>query len=82
MEYAAQSPHHAAALSAIAASASVVSWATDHAVLFTLAAAVTAIISGISAIIFYSVSVYYKIKYENSQRRLATAIVDAIKDNQ
>lgn len=55
--------HGAAAISAVAATASVAGWMSEHAVLFTIAAAVAAVLSGCAAFAFYCVSIYYKIKY-------------------
>lgn len=55
--------HVLLAVSAASASASVASWATEHLVWFTIAAAIAAVLSGLAAFFFYIVSIYYKIKY-------------------
>lgn len=55
-------PHVALAVTGVATGASAVSWATDHAVWFTIAAGTAAVLSGIAAFVFYMVSTYYKIK--------------------
>jgi hypothetical protein len=44
-------------------SATLDAWLKTHAVFFTAAAAVAAILSGLAAFIFYCVSTYYKIKH-------------------
>lgn len=54
--------HGAAVVSAVAATASVGSWLSSHAVYFTVGAALAAILSGLAAFGFYCVSIYYKIK--------------------
>jgi hypothetical protein len=56
-------PHVALAVSTVTASASVVSWASNHAAWFTIGAAVVAMLSGLAGFAFYCVSTYYKIKY-------------------
>lgn len=60
-----QAAHIATGVSAAAASASVASWLTEHAIFFTVAAAVAAVLSGVAATFFYCTSIYYKIKYES-----------------
>lgn len=59
--------HGAAVVSAVAATASVGSWLSNHAALFTVAAAVAAVLSGLAAFAFYCVSIYYKIKHESAK---------------
>lgn len=54
-----------ASVSAAAASVAVGSWLTDHAIYFTVGAAVAAILSGAAATFFYCTSIYFKIKYEH-----------------
>lgn len=65
----------AAAISAASASASLASWSVEHAVYFTIAAAIAAVLSGFSAFFFYLVSTYFKIKYEHVEVRKVTADV-------
>ncbi len=55
-------PHVILAVTTVTASASAVSWATDHAVWFTIGAGVAAILSGAGGFAFYCVATYYKIK--------------------
>ena len=62
-------PHVLLAVSAATASASAASWSVDHAIWFTIAAAGTAVLSGLAAFIFYIVSIYYKIKYAQKNAR-------------
>lgn len=56
-----------AAVSATAAAMSLASWLTEHAIFFTVAAAIAAIMSGMAATFFYCTSIYYKIKYEHKK---------------
>jgi hypothetical protein len=55
--------HAVAAISAVAATASLLSWFNDHAIMFTIGAAIAAMLSGGAAFAFYCVSIYFKIKY-------------------
>jgi hypothetical protein len=59
--------HIATGVSAVAAGASITSWFNDNAVFFTVAAAVTAVLSGLAAFVFYCVSIYFKIKNEHGK---------------
>lgn len=67
-------PHTAAAVSAIAATVSVGSWMIEHAVFFTIGAAIVAVMSGLAACAFYCVSIYYKIKYESTPKVSVTSV--------
>ena len=58
--------------SAAAASASLASWVADHAIYFTILAAIAAILSGFAAFVFYIVSVYFKIRFEGEAHARAT----------
>lgn len=60
-------PHITLVVTSVAASASIASWATDHAVWFTIGAGAVAILSGLAAFTFYIVSTYYKIKSGGKQ---------------
>jgi hypothetical protein len=62
-----QSANTTAAISAVAAATSLASWLTEHAIFFTVAAAIAAILSGLAATFFYCTSIYFKIKYEHKK---------------
>ena len=61
-------PHVLLAVTAAAATASAASWALEHAVWFTITAAISAVMSGIAAFMYYIVSIYYKVKYAQKDR--------------